>query len=559
MKPLDLISSTQHLNWKIRRNEPIDGPRRSSLECARFAVLSITLIITLVIALREAWLTDDAFITFRVIENLFDGFGLRWNTADRVMVFTHPLWCLVLVGIRFVCGTLMEPVIWFSLLLSIIAMAFILPWRLHPVWPAVGVALLLPGSKAVAEYMTSGLENPLSFLIVGLLVLSVRKRTASVFRILLLVSMAFMTRPDLIILVAPVGLLWFARNRSAVSLGTAAALLPVALWEAFALIYYGALLPNTGPAKLGAGLPLAERVHQGLWYMADFVSRDPVGAVALTISMTILLVFGNSIGRAIGLGGALFLGYVIVIGGGFMSGRFLAVPLFACIAGVLGILTHELGSLPRRWKAIITVVCPLLAVFGIFGIAPQPDWVMDRRGVSDERLFWEDALSLSAIREGQNIGRIGWVRAATAGREREEPEVVVRASIGLYGYFCGPKVHVVDRFALADPLLSRLPARADSRPGHFDRRIPSGYIESLTANQNLLADADLASYYDTIRTVAIAPLSSAGRLRTVVAFQVGALDGPLLRYLDHAGSWHREPVQRTQRPSSITIEYFYTE
>src|SRR5512138_705180 len=45
---------------------------------------------------RTAWVCDDAYITFRTIDNVVHGFGLRWNVDERVQAFTHPLWLLVL-------------------------------------------------------------------------------------------------------------------------------------------------------------------------------------------------------------------------------------------------------------------------------------------------------------------------------------------------------------------------------------------------------------------------------------------------------------------------------
>ena len=38
---------------------------------------------------------DDAYITFRAIDNFFDGYGLRWNIDERVQVYTHPLWMML--------------------------------------------------------------------------------------------------------------------------------------------------------------------------------------------------------------------------------------------------------------------------------------------------------------------------------------------------------------------------------------------------------------------------------------------------------------------------------
>lgn len=50
--------------------------------------------------LKNAWVSDDAFITFRTIEQFFSGHGLRWNPHERVQAFTHPLWFWLLAFLR---------------------------------------------------------------------------------------------------------------------------------------------------------------------------------------------------------------------------------------------------------------------------------------------------------------------------------------------------------------------------------------------------------------------------------------------------------------------------
>jgi len=39
------------------------------------------------IFVRLAWVSDDAYITLRSVENLATGNGLRWNAVDRVQTF----------------------------------------------------------------------------------------------------------------------------------------------------------------------------------------------------------------------------------------------------------------------------------------------------------------------------------------------------------------------------------------------------------------------------------------------------------------------------------------
>ena len=46
--------------------------------------------------LRAGWVTEDAYITLRPVDNWVNGFGLRWNPAERVQGYTHPLWMVLL-------------------------------------------------------------------------------------------------------------------------------------------------------------------------------------------------------------------------------------------------------------------------------------------------------------------------------------------------------------------------------------------------------------------------------------------------------------------------------
>ncbi|EMO03780.1 hypothetical protein LEP1GSC116_0769, partial [Leptospira interrogans serovar Icterohaemorrhagiae str. Verdun HP] len=47
-------------------------------------------------------MSDDSFITFRVVDNFLNGYGLRWNPLERVQVYTHPLWLFLLIPIQWV-------------------------------------------------------------------------------------------------------------------------------------------------------------------------------------------------------------------------------------------------------------------------------------------------------------------------------------------------------------------------------------------------------------------------------------------------------------------------
>ena len=46
----------------------------------------------------QAWVSDDAFITLRVVDKVVQGRGAVWNTGQRVQVYTHPAWFVLEVA-----------------------------------------------------------------------------------------------------------------------------------------------------------------------------------------------------------------------------------------------------------------------------------------------------------------------------------------------------------------------------------------------------------------------------------------------------------------------------
>ena len=54
------------------------------------------MLVLAIAVVKDAWLSDDSFITLRTIDNVWHGYGLRWNPIERVQTYTHPLWMLLL-------------------------------------------------------------------------------------------------------------------------------------------------------------------------------------------------------------------------------------------------------------------------------------------------------------------------------------------------------------------------------------------------------------------------------------------------------------------------------
>src|SRR5215218_3954931 len=71
---------------------------------SRAVLAAIALGFFAVILIRTAWIGDDAYLTLRTVENAATGHGLRWNLAERVQVYDHPLWLLILLAARLITG-----------------------------------------------------------------------------------------------------------------------------------------------------------------------------------------------------------------------------------------------------------------------------------------------------------------------------------------------------------------------------------------------------------------------------------------------------------------------
>ncbi len=485
-----------------------------------FVILPLFFLLAL-LTLRNAWIADDAFITLRVVGNWLSGEGPVYNPGFRVQAYTHPLWMLLLAGSIGLTGEfyLTPLAIGWSVTL---AAALLLALRLArtPALAALGLASLLM-SKAFVDYSTSGLENPLSHLLLlwfaAETLLSSSPRGA-VPRALLAASLVMLTRLDAAALILPplAWILW--RHRGSYSRSLAAlALSPLLLWLLFSFFYYGFPLPNTAYAKAFGGPPAAWRWSQGVFYLINSLRLDPLTLVLTACGIAAGLARRGA-PRALAAGVILGLLYVIHIGGDFMSGRFLTAPFVVALA--------LLVSIPWRpaWLAGLAGLA-LLAGAPTFRrlAADNPAHAsyslryLDAHAICDERPFYLGRTGLgNAARE---------LRTYPPAPRPKPPARAVRIvySAGIDPFLEGPSLHAVDEMALADPLLVRLPARIGPlwRVGHLERRIPAGYTDTLRTGRNVIADPAVARLYDRVEFVTRGDLWSLRRLREAFRLNLG--------------------------------------
>ena len=533
----------------------------------------------------KAWVTDDAYITFRAVENLVQGRGPNWNASERVQVFTHPLWMLLMAGVRQLANEYFYSSIVLGLVLTLGALLLVLVRLAPPLSTACAVVAVLAASRAFTDYSTSGLENALTHFCLAVLFsldLQGGRRFVHHCAFFLAAAACLLCRMDTLFLLLPVLVLHLMRHRHPRVLGAAAlGLLPLLCWEAFSIIYYGFFLPNSAAAKLNSGVGTADLIAQGLQYLWNSLRWDFV-TLGVTFSGTVLaLRSGDNRIRAWGIGVFLSLLYVVRVGGDFMSGRFLTAPLW-----VAALVLLRLRLQPRVAWATTAVGLSLLFIpyFSPFRERQYGrEWyaAIDAHGVADERAYYDEA-RLRRILAQRGSPRADMRKHAKAliaswpedhmmdslrvwvldpredwpPRSRRQPtgaeykRVILRGAVGYVGFYLGADTHVVDYHGIGDPLLARLQALVPDpvlaglisplaglgwRIGHFTRAIPAGYVQTLATGRNQIQDPSLRAYYDKLSLVTRGPLLERERLRTIWGFQRGKYDHLLQGYRGFRG------------------------
>jgi len=508
-------------------------PQPQTDTAKRFVVVAAALVF-LVVLVRTAWVGDDAYVTFRTADNFLNGYGLRWNVDSRVESFTHPLWLFAMIGATAVTGEVYYTSIFLSIALTLAAVVLLL-WRLTMSMSiAILAASALVLSKAFVDYSTSGLENPLThLLLVIFFIIAASSVPNRVFWLSLLASLISLNRLDAGLLVLPVlsPAVWkhgLKRSLGPLALG----MVPLAAWEVFSLIYYGFPFPNTAYAKLDTGVPRSEIVHQGFLYLLDEAGNDPL--TLLTISAALALPFLMKRSGAVAAGVALYLVYVVEIGGDFMSGRMFAEPFLCSVIALTAVPVEEFGAplavgLGLVWVVGLSAPRPTILSDAAFGADTTPEQLLRPNGIQEERRYYYPATGLLTAYRDVAMPNHRWLHLGEEIRASGE-RVWSTDAAGFFGYGAGPGVHLIDTWALGDPLLARLPAEVPWRIGHFRRRAPDGYRETLETGRNVIHDQDIAMYYEKIRIITQDPIWSRKRFRTIVAMNLGRYEAHVKSY-----------------------------
>ncbi|WP_244243427.1 hypothetical protein [Leptospira andrefontaineae] len=473
----------------------------------------ISCILFVYVVIANSWVTEDAYISFRTVDNFLNGFGLRWNTYERVQAYTHPLWLFGLIVLSF-CKI---PVYYSSLILSWICVGTTVYLFISRFGKKEGdwqygswILLTLLISRAFVDFSSSGLENPLSFLLIILFLskafdLEKKVDFRGIFLFFFYLSLSYLNRQDTVLLGLPFLLYLYKPFKERESWGkfigaAVLGLLPVLFWSIFSLIYYGYLFPNTAYAKLNTDLTVSHLWPYGLDYLENSFRWDIFTSLSISSIILLLPYFvwkKRFLHAATSAGIGLYVLYVCSIGGDFMAGRFFALPFVVC----LFLLSEISPSYLPRVSVLFFVALFLLNQNSYLYITKDYTRLRNDKEIQDEKGAYFRSTNLLRSFKFQEYPTHGW---ADAGRKykkspKDPDKACATINVGFYGYFAGENRKIIDSNALTDPLLSKLKSVSNWRVGHFTRNIPVGYLESVTSRQNQIQDPNLKVYYDRLK------------------------------------------------------------
>lgn len=506
------------------------------LEPVRIIVVALPVAVYAWAGWQRRWVSDDGYITLRVVKQIMAGHGPVYNIGERVEVSTSTAWPWLLA----LAGEITRaPLPWIAVVLGLalgcLGIALSLDAGLRLVAPAGADSRPFPAGVVVIlalppfwDYASSGLETGLSLFWLGLswcLLVRVALRVGhcavrrSVLAAAVVVGVGELIRPDLIVVSAVFFLALLAiaptRGRQLVPPVAIGLALPVA-YQVFRMGYYGALVPNPALTKEAS----LARWTTGWEYFLDLATPYWLFVPALLLSWGGWLIIrrhsdsaGDSDRRtrrilfgAPVLAGLLSAAYIVRVGGDFMHGRMLLPALVCALLPVLVLPARDrVGAALLVGLAVWGGICAMTMRF------PRPGQIA-ASGIADERGFYvkqsgnrhpvtpadyrhaDNALPnsvVATVASGQRffyfqpdqtpVGeRVTFIRVPLA--PNVPSPAVAMWNIGYPGYGLPLDVKVVDERGLSDPLTARFRLEHRGRPGH-EKRVPPVWLQARYADR----------------------------------------------------------------------------
>lgn len=435
---------------------------------------SLIAVAAVIHAYSISWSCDDAFISYRYALNLFRGNGLVYNTGEYVEGYTNFLFTLLL-SLSFFTNITPEALSrWIGLasytviLLLLYKFSGFIRGKKGDFFPVAMVLYAFMEHGRI--WATGGLETSFftALLLAGYYFLLSGKVRPSLF-VMALVSL---TRPEgflyslfLILYVAFSGI--FNKNRISTGKETGSGIavygimvVPYLLWKIY---YYGSLLPNTYYAKADT----MNRWMQGLEFVLLFLNSYYVFYVIAFLIVFFAVKNRHTFDHTDFSRLLLLIPFIlhaiqiVVSGGGFMFARQM-LPMVPFL--LLGLEYLLVRSVRGNRKSAVVITLSLLMVFRYDPYRNRDLPIL--HGISEENQIYTLA-SLTHIRT-----------IAVKYREfvkRFNVRIAIGGGGASFAYYLDAPYVMETSAGLTDPVIARMPAHPNSRPGH-GKMVPVSYM-----------------------------------------------------------------------------------
>lgn len=446
------------------------------------------------------WMSDDGLIVLRTVRNLLAGNGPVFNVGERVEANTSTIWQYVIyIGARITGADLHRISIGSSLFFSVLAL-MIAVFATSMYYKKRGFNFVVPFGALIyvalppaRDFATSGLEWGLSiFYLATFWWLSGTQRK---YLFALWLGIGWLVRPEMLLYSVIFGAWLFWKTRDW-RIFAAALPLPVG-YEIFRMGYYGLVVPHTAVAKSASSSDWAG----GLSYLWDFVGTYALYLLIPVVIIALIACKLDSVAILMMLAGTLHVFYVIKVGGDFMHGRMLLLPLFALLLPLMAI-PIQASTLWRNGLATIAIAvwAIVTVIHGHAYERPQGAAAQAALKIVDEREYWtqtlqrdiaprhaRDFLTAPAMRDFQSTIKAGqennsaylfnyvidserdllsWGIIPREARNDRYPLSLMHLNLGMTSMNAGLDVRVHDSVGLSTPLAARQPKIEDGRIGH---------------------------------------------------------------------------------------------
>lgn len=235
---------------------------------------------------------DDAFIFLRYAANAAEGRGLVFNPGERVQGYTSALWTLILAAAA-IAGA---PLVVFAKAAGValgagcLVIAQAIARRIDA-RAAIAAPLVLAGFIDLPYWSVSGMDAALfAFVVAGAMLLTLRAREGDGSAVAAAIAWgaAGVARPEGVAFGA-IALFWLARANDERRISPwpwIAFIAPIAVWAAFAWVYYGDPLPNTYWAKR---FDRVESFRRGLVLLRAFSASNDGVFIAAAVALAVVL------------------------------------------------------------------------------------------------------------------------------------------------------------------------------------------------------------------------------------------------------------------------------